>query len=284
HRLGKMRQRCTNVTEVDLEKLLPAAEIPDHFDRFGSGHFAAFQPASAAQADTDVGAVGDLDCAFVALEVGEDAARHAGEHRLRRVIRMNADADARLLGHRDDLLDEVGVVLPDLFLAVDAPVGERTLEGLASPVAFRVGAGEVQGGAGVPARQDLATAAPDPVPHVSVSRVGNAGLPQVADVVEVLLDLFVASRQVERDLFHVVKAAARAHAAADVIDLETARFPLLANLDEPCGGSGFRSSAKAPPGDPELFEVEEVLWHRLSAGGADLDPGRDGNHLRRTAG
>ena len=51
---------------------------------------------------------------------------------------MNADPDARLFGDRDHLLDEVGVVLPDLFLGEHASVGERLLIGLAGPVARAV--------------------------------------------------------------------------------------------------------------------------------------------------
>ena len=52
---------------------------------------------------------------------------------------MNADPHAGLLRHRRHLLDEVGVVLPDLFLGELAAVRERSGEDLAVPVPARLG-------------------------------------------------------------------------------------------------------------------------------------------------
>ena len=128
-----MRQRRADVAEVDLPDLL-GAEVADHLFGILAGELlAALEPGAAAQADADVRAVGDLQRPLVAFEVAEDAARHAGQHGHRRIVGMDADAHARLFGDRRHLLDEVGVVLPDLFLGELAAVRERLLPDLAVP-------------------------------------------------------------------------------------------------------------------------------------------------------
>src|SRR6187549_1229044 len=91
---------------------------------------APLQPGAAAQADSDVRAVGDGHRPLVALVVAEDAPRHPGEHGHWRIVGMNADVHAGLFGDRDHLLDEVGVVLPDLLFRELPAVRERPLENL----------------------------------------------------------------------------------------------------------------------------------------------------------
>ena len=136
--LDEVRQRRADVAEVDLPDLR-GAEVADHLLGVLAGELAAaFEPGAAAEADADVRAVGDLQGPLVAVEVAEDAARHAGEHGHRRVVGMDADPHAGLFGDRGHLLDEVGVVVPDLFLRELAAVGERLLPGLAVPDALLV--------------------------------------------------------------------------------------------------------------------------------------------------
>src|SRR5262249_54856182 len=125
-------------------------------------------------------------------------------------------------------------------------------------------------------RQRGTAASPDAVAHVSVSAVRNAGFAQVADVVQVLFDLLVAAREIEGDLRHVVKAAARPRTAADVVDLEAAGFPFLPQRDEAFGGGVFRSGGEADPSDPQLLEIGHVVVGCRTGAGADLDTRRNG--------
>src|SRR5262249_12857493 len=157
---------------------------------------AAFGPCPAAQAYADVRTVRDLEGAHVAVVIAENAARHATQFRHRRIVGMNADADALLLCYRNHLLDEVGVVLPEFFFGEFAPVRQRRLEHFAGPITL--GVGLVKG-----ARRGAATRGlgprrtPDAIAHVGVGGVGNAGLAQVAQILLVLLDLLVAPGQIE---------------------------------------------------------------------------------------
>src|SRR5262249_28097911 len=114
--LSEVGERRAHVAEMDLEQLLHAAEVFNHADHVLAGHTAALHPTSTTQTHADVRAVGDLECSLVALKIREDAARDASQHRLRRVVRVYADADPGFLGHRNYLHDEVRVVFPDLFL------------------------------------------------------------------------------------------------------------------------------------------------------------------------
>ena len=134
---------------------------------------------------------------------------------------MNADADAQLFGHRHHLLDEVGVVLPQLFLGELAAVGQRRFEDLAGPVAL--GRFQPEGARRRAAAGRFALGTPDAVAHVGVGRVEDPGLGQIAQVLLVLLDLLVAARQVQRDLRHVVDVR-----VADVRDFQAGRLPRVA--------------------------------------------------------
>ena len=58
----------------------------------------------------------------------------------------------------------------------------------------------------------------------------DAGLAQVAKIVLVLLDLLVAPGKIQRHLRHIVQAAARSGAAADVIDLDAGRLRIARRI------------------------------------------------------
>src|SRR5262245_62482207 len=101
-----MRQRRTDVAEMNFPDLL-GAEIADHLLRILAGErLAAFEPSSAAEADSDVRTIRDLHRPLIPVEVPEDAARHAREHRHGRIVRMNADPTACFLRYGGHLLDE----------------------------------------------------------------------------------------------------------------------------------------------------------------------------------
>ena len=174
---------------------------------------AALQPAAHAETDADVGAVGNLHRLLVALEVAEHTARNAAQGVDRRIVGVDADTHASLLGHRRNLADHVGVVVPQFFFAVDAPVGQLALVDLAGPVPHGivdVERARVHAAApfGPPGR-------PDAVGHVRVGVVLDARRADVADKLLELLHLFIATGQVERDLRHVVDAE-----VGDAVDLD----------------------------------------------------------------
>ncbi len=251
-----MRQRRTDVAEVDLPDLL-GAEVADHlFGVLARELAAAFEPGPAAQADADVRTVGDLQGSLVAVEVAEDATRDAGEHGHRRVIGMNPDPDAGPLRDRGDLLDEIGVVLPDLFLRVRAAVGERLLPGLAVPESLPVRARQVEfPGIRTPDRR--VAAAPDPIAHMSVRRIVNPRLSQVAKVLLVLLDLRVPPGEVQRDFRHVVHGR-----VADVPHGDARVRIALLDPHEAFGGTQIARRPDAHVLGADLLEEEQLLVRR----------------------
>ena len=91
------------------------AKAARRFEHILAGALAAFHPGSTAQAHADGGRVGDLERLDIAIEGSEDVARDSAEFRNRRIIRMNADANAGFLGHRGNLADEVRIVIPQFF-------------------------------------------------------------------------------------------------------------------------------------------------------------------------
>ncbi len=92
-----------NVAEVDLEELVNAAEVADRLDDTDSHTcFAALEPAANAQANANIGAVGDLQGALVARESAEDTAGDAAESVDRRVVRVDTDIDSFAFGDRGD--------------------------------------------------------------------------------------------------------------------------------------------------------------------------------------
>src|SRR5439155_27107638 len=159
----------------------------DRFDHVLAHLPATLHPGPAAEADADVGARGDLERPRVAVEVAEDRARDAGQLGHGRVVRVDSDPDAGLLGDGHDLADEIVVVLPELFLGELAAVTQRRLEHLAGPVPL--GRLQPERARRRAASGRLALGAPDAVPHVRVGRVVDPGSGEVAQVLLVLLDL-----------------------------------------------------------------------------------------------
>src|SRR5262249_31244951 len=161
-----------DVAEVDLPDLR-RAEIADHLLGVLAGDLLApLEPGAAAEADADVRAVRNLEGPLVPVEAAEDTPGDAGEDGDRRVLRMESRPHADLLGHRDDLLDEEGVVVPDFFLGELAAVRERLGPGLVDPPALLLGARQVEHPGRGPADK-CAAAAPDAVAHVGICRVGD---------------------------------------------------------------------------------------------------------------
>ena len=268
-----MRQGRADIAEVNLPDFL-GAEVADHLFGILAGELlAALEPRAAAQADADIGAVGDFQRPLVAFEITEDASRHAGQYGDRRIVGMNADAHAGFLGDRRHLFDEVGVVLPDLFLGENAPVRQRLLPGLAVPGAALVGAGHVEFAARC-AADGGAPAAPDAVAHVRVGGVVDPRLAQIADVLLVLLHLLIAARQIERHLGHVVDAG-----VADVPHGDAGVGVALLDLHEALGGTQVGSRADTDVFRADLLEKEKLLVGRSGAGlRAELDAGSAGMH------
>src|SRR5262249_12120861 len=139
-----------------------------------------------------VGAVRALQRPLVASEVAEDAAWDTSQGVDRRIIRVEADEDSLAFRHGPDLADEVGVVVPQFLLAVDASVGQFALVGLLVPVALR--AREVQSSRLDAPSTPGGTGAPDAVGHVGIGVVADPGRPQVAEEGAELCDLLVAAR------------------------------------------------------------------------------------------
>ena len=121
---------------MDLPELIHLGEFASGVEDVLAGVCAAFHPSPAAEADADVGAVGDLEGLHVTVERAEHVTRHAAEFRHRRVIGVDADPSAGLFGDGNDLLDEIFPVVPELFFRELATVREGPFEYFADPVAF----------------------------------------------------------------------------------------------------------------------------------------------------
>src|ERR1017187_6219575 len=112
-----------------------------------------------------------------------------------------------------------------------------------------------------------------------IGTVGDAGLAEVADVVEIFLDLLVAPRQVQRYLRHIMQAAARARAAPDVVDPEAAGLPLLPHLSEGFSRRILSIRREAYPSHAELLQIQHVFRRRRTRARSDLDAWRDRRQL-----
>src|SRR5947208_91324 len=105
--------------------------------------------------------------------------------------------------------------------------------GLTGPDALLFRACQIEFAGGSPS--DLGTAAaPDPVPHVGISRVANTRLPEGTEILLVLLDLQVAPREVQRNLRHVMHVG-----VADVPDVDTRVGVALLDPYESFGATEF---------------------------------------------
>src|ERR1700677_2394703 len=118
---------------------------------------------------------------------------------------MNPDADTVLFSNRRYLFNEVGIVLPNLFLGKHPSMRKWLIKLLVAPNAHLVGTRHVEF-PGCGATDSRSTAAPYAVAHMGVGGVVNAGLAQVANVLFVFLDLLVAAGKIECDLRHIVHA------------------------------------------------------------------------------
>src|SRR6202041_2181357 len=186
--LNKVRQRRAYVAEMNLPDFL-RAEVANHlFGVFAGKLAAALKPRAATQADAHVGAVRDLHGAAVAVEVGENAARHSGQNWHWRIVGMDSDTHSRLLRNRRHLPDEIRVVRPDLFPGEFAAVGERLLENRAVPDALFIRTRHVELAA-LGAANRRPSAAPDSIAHMSIRGIVDSGLAQVAEILFVLFDL-----------------------------------------------------------------------------------------------
>src|SRR4030095_9008567 len=100
--------------------------------------------------------------------VSKDASRHSAQFWHWRVIWVDANADAQLFGHGNHLLDEVGIVLPELLLAVLAAVGQRPFKHFVCPVTLC--RGQVESASRSVTSRRLPLRTPDAVAHVRAGR------------------------------------------------------------------------------------------------------------------
>src|SRR4051812_9813052 len=99
---------------------------------------------------------------------------------------------------------------------------------------------------------------------MGISAVRDAGLTQVTDVIEILLNLLIAPRKIQSYLRHVMQTTAGAGAAPDVVDLEPAGFPLLPHLNERFRRCILRIGREAYPLDAELLQIQQVFRRGLT--------------------
>ena len=193
---------------------------------------------AAAEAEVEApggAAVRDLEGlleAFGAVEEARDAAQRGDG----RVVGMEREFEALLLGDGQDRLDEIGVVVPHLVFGDRGLVGSA--QGHGGAVAERGGEvvpqrveigggvdrGHVEFGAGgaAPARRG-ALGAPDGIGHEVVAEDRHAGAGDGADDGLVVLDLGVAAGQAEHGLVvemhrHVLDGVEREAGLAGLLD------------------------------------------------------------------
>ncbi len=266
--LDEVGNRRGHVAEVNLPELAHLREALDGVEDVLAGVLAALHPGPAAQAHADIRTIRDLQRLHVAVVIAENAARHAGEFGDGRIVGVNPDANAQLFGHGHDLLDEVRVVLPDLFLRELAAVRKRRFEHLARPVAL--GRLHPEGARRRPATRGLARRAPDAVAHVRVGGVVNARGGQVPEVILVLLDFLVSAGKIQRHFRHVVDVT-----VADVPDLEARGFDAFLEVAEGLQSRPCAARRDVDVLDAELLGPREIFLGRVCAQlKGDLDSGR----------
>ena len=117
---------------------------------------------------------------------------------------MDADIDARFFGDGGDLVNHVGVVVPQFVFGIDAAMGEITFVDGAGPVALGVFDVE-HAGTHATAAWHMA-GAPDAVTHVGVGIVFDASGAEIANESFEFFDFGVTTRQIEGHLGGIVHA------------------------------------------------------------------------------
>ena len=117
---------------------------------------------------------------------------------------MDADIDACFFGDGGDLMNHVGVVVPQLVFGIDAAMGEVTFIDGAGPVAFGIFDVE-HAGVHTTAAWHM-PCAPDAVAHVGVGVVFDAGRAQIANELFEFFDFGVTTRQIEGHFGGIVHA------------------------------------------------------------------------------
>src|SRR2546422_5410004 len=232
--LDKMRQRRTDIAEMNFPNLI-GAEVADHLLRILARELAAaFEPRSTAKANPHVGTMGNFKSSFVAFKVAENTPRNARERRHRRIVRMDADPYALLFSYRSHPLDEIRVVFPNLLWREYPAVREWLVKELSDPRPLLVRARHIEFSCGRPP-DFRSTAAPDAVAHVSIRRVVDSGLPPVSEIVLVLFNFLIPAREIQGDFRHVMNVG-----VPDVPNRDAGIRITLLNLEEAFGGAQIR--------------------------------------------
>jgi hypothetical protein len=89
----------------------------------------------------------------------------------------------------------------------------------------------------------------------------DAGLPEIAEIVFVLLDLLIPPGQIERDLLHVMNAG-----ISDVVDRDAGIGVPLLNFDKALCRAHVRRRAYAHVAHAELLQEEQLVGCGVGAG------------------
>src|SRR5438128_6303159 len=138
-RLDEVGNGTGHVTEMDFPEFAHLGEGSRSFKNILAGALAALHPCSAAETDSDIWRVGNLESPHVSVERAEDVSRDAAQFRNRRIIGMDSDTHSCFLGNRGNLTDEVCVVVPEFLFRILASMCKRALVDLAVPGALRGG-------------------------------------------------------------------------------------------------------------------------------------------------
>src|SRR5262249_39221221 len=127
--------------------------------------------------------------------------RNSAQLRHRRVIRVNADAYASLLGHRRNLLDEVSVRPPKFFFRILTTMRQRTLINL--PIPVTLGRLKLERPPPRSGTCGLRRPRPDPIRHVRISNVTDTRLASISNILLQPFDFLITPRQSQRDFFNI---------------------------------------------------------------------------------
>src|SRR5215467_3238985 len=114
---------------------------------------------------------------------------------------MDSNAHSGFFSYWSNLTNKVGVVVPEFLFRILASMRQWSFIDFAVPIALSSGKmkrprfGAATGGFGF--------ARPDPVRHVCVCNVADAGLAGITNILFEPLNLLVASRQIEGNLLDI---------------------------------------------------------------------------------